>query len=167
MPFTLSHISAVLPFSRTRLNLTALIIGSMCPDTMLFVPTISEYSFSHSFLGLFVFCIPVSLILYCLFYLFIREPIASLLSIGPLKKNCKDKLFLPSHIGGVILAALIGSITHLVWDQFTHSYGLGLKLFPILSQYIIIFGGYHLYGYKILLSLSLKIRPEIEIEKEA
>ncbi|MEE2045837.1 DUF4184 family protein, partial [Nocardiopsis tropica] len=38
MPFTLSHVAAVLPLARTRLPPAALVVGSVVPDLPYYLP---------------------------------------------------------------------------------------------------------------------------------
>ncbi|WP_213947536.1 DUF4184 family protein [Luteibacter sp. dw_328] len=62
MPFTLSHVAAVLPFRR-RCSVdvfAALAIGSMTPDLHYFLPLLREHwpLPSHELISLPLFCLP-------------------------------------------------------------------------------------------------------------
>ena len=64
MPFTVSHIAAVLPGYRPLKRahvLTAAVIGSMVPDFGLLVPGFMARWQTHSLPGLFTFCLPIGL----------------------------------------------------------------------------------------------------------
>ena len=47
MPFTLSHVAAVVPLARTKLPTTALVIGCLIPDFPIFLP-VRLYDQTHS-----------------------------------------------------------------------------------------------------------------------
>src|ERR1019366_978517 len=75
MPFTVSHIAAVLPGYRplTRARIfTAAVIGSMVPDFGLLLPGAISRLQTHSLVALFTFCLPVGLMAYWLTLLLIR-----------------------------------------------------------------------------------------------
>ena len=139
MPFTPTHILAVVPiyFFIRKLPLTALAIGSMVPDIPFFYPIVS-YSLSHSAVGLIVFCLPVGLIMYFLF-----EGIGKffLIDISPLWIRSRLSTYREIkidygviHLFLLLIAIVLGSVTHVVWDAFTHENSWGVQLFPWLSQ---------------------------------
>src|SRR2546422_563636 len=75
MPFTLAHPAAVIPLRRVlgRASvLSALIIGSLSPDVIYFIPLGIGRATSHSLAGLFWFCIPVGFVGYLLFHALLR-----------------------------------------------------------------------------------------------
>src|SRR5215813_8309835 len=77
MPFTGSHPMAVLPFLRWNalgLDPTSLVIGSMAPDFEYFAHGEQAGSFSHTLLGVAVFCIPMTLFLGVLWDRVVRGP---------------------------------------------------------------------------------------------
>ena len=121
MPFTLSHVAAVVPFRRI-LPFSALVIGSMVPDLPYFVPRLVNNHFAHGTRGFFVFCLPAGLAALWVFHHFFKEPMVALL---PESHQRRLKLqpfhFLPWRTFALVCAALLlGSVTHIVWDQFTH-----------------------------------------------
>ena len=82
MPFTVTHVAAVLPFAwlcRWRLPLSALAIGSMVPDVAGFYPYLFEHPSTHSFQGVFTHCVPLGLIVFYLFHLVLKRPLVDLL----------------------------------------------------------------------------------------
>lgn len=67
MPLTFAHPAAVLPTSRSlgRFGvLSALVIGSMAPDFVYFVPLGIHGSESHSIRGLIWFCVPSGMLVF-------------------------------------------------------------------------------------------------------
>ena len=78
MPFTATHIAAVVPFAwlcRWRLPLSALAIGSMVPDVAGFYPNLFDYPTLHSFPGVFTHCIPLGLIGFFLYHWVLKQPL--------------------------------------------------------------------------------------------
>lgn len=121
MPFTLSHVAAVVPFRRV-LPFSALVVGSMVPDLPYFVPRLVNNHFAHGTRGFFIFCLPAGLIALWAFHRFFREPLSALLPISHQRRLALQPFhFFPWRTFVMVCAALLlGSVTHVVWDQFTH-----------------------------------------------
>src|SRR3954464_8651681 len=82
MPFTISHAAAVLPlerYTRHRIPLAALMIGSMAPDFGYFLPVSMSRASTHDLDGLFLFCWPVGLAMWLLFVHLLERPTIELL----------------------------------------------------------------------------------------
>lgn len=141
MPFTISHVAAVLPFSRP-LNrwrtLSAVVIGSMVPDFAFLLPWDISRVQSHSIAGLFGFCLPMGLLSYWVFE-YVVKPAAWEVLPEQAHRRSRD-LARPDPIGSprqwLIAAAgiLAGAVTHLVWDAFTHPGSRGERMFPALRN---------------------------------
>ncbi len=76
MPFTVSHVAAVLPayrpLSRARL-FSAAVIGSMAPDFGLLLPGFTYRWQTHSLMALWTFCLPMGMVgLYAMTLLLIK-----------------------------------------------------------------------------------------------
>ena len=85
MPFTLSHIAAVLPGYRplTRAHVfTAAVIGSMVPDFGWFVPGAISRLQTHSITALLTFSLPVGLMAYWVTLLLIRPAMLEVVPDG-------------------------------------------------------------------------------------
>jgi hypothetical protein len=150
MPFTISHVAVVLPFSRllTRWRvLSAAAIGAMAPDFGVFFPWRLGRTETHSVMSLLTFCVPVGLAAYWTFQGLIKtavlevmpegayarwRPFASAADIGSLRQWALAA-------GGV----LAGAVTHLVWDGFTHVGARGVRMFPVLDDPILEIGRRH------------------------
>lgn len=129
MPFTPSHPVAVLPFvhwcRQLHLDATCLVIGSMSPDFEYFVYGHLVGQLGHSFLGLFVWCLPMTLVVAALYHWLVKWPwllvaprwvTARSLAIGaPWPARWSGGL-----VVSCIASALIGALSHLAWDAFTH-----------------------------------------------
>jgi membrane-bound metal-dependent hydrolase YbcI (DUF457 family) len=120
MPFTVSHAAAVLPLHRyTKLPLTALMVGSMAPDFGYFYSYASR-PLTHSFTGLFIFALPVGLLVWLFYVAFLEKATITLLSDRWHTRFAHTDAITPSLIARASIAILLGAVTHLLWDSFTH-----------------------------------------------
>ena len=143
MPFTISHVAAVLPFHRSLRRqgyFSAAIIGSMVPDLgFLLLPLRLLRSDTHSAVSLFTFSLPLGLASYWLFQLMIKPAWCAVLPSG-WRTRLRDEHPV-ARIGnwrvwlGAAVAVLLGALTHLVWDAFTHEDGRGVRMLPFLDDY--------------------------------
>lgn len=149
MPFTFAHPAAVLPLKKfcPRLNLPALIVGSITPDLGYYMHNWMWSVSGHSFHGSLTFDVPAGLILLSVFYLSVRS-IARLLPY-PHREACSEvcpAIRLPS-ISALLIASLsilIGAWTHIIWDGFTHANGWCVREFAALTPTV-----FTIYGYNI------------------
>jgi len=155
MPFTVSHIAAVLPGYRplTRAHMfTAAVIGSMVPDFGLLVPGYVPRWQTHSLPGLVTFCLPVGLLVYWVTMLLFRPAILEVVPDGAyLRLRAGPEP--PSIVSArawlrAAVALLLGAITHLIWDAFTHENARGVRMFPLLTDYGPEMGGHSLHLWR-------------------
>jgi hypothetical protein len=136
MPNPIAHPAASIPFTKAGMVFSALIIGSIAPDFGYFIPLPTAY-FMYTAAGLFLFDVPVGLILLWLFHVLVKWPLLSLLPEGlqrRLFKAAQGFSFGPlRRFGLVLLSLLVGSLTHVVWDSFTHDYGWMVGHFAFFS----------------------------------
>jgi Domain of unknown function (DUF4184) len=160
MPFTISHTAVVLPFSRLLARwrlLSATVIGAMVPDFRIFFPGVPRVE-THSAASLVTFCLPVGLITYWVFERLIKTPVVQVLPEGPYARW--RPYAAEADIRSLrqwLLAAfgiLAGSVSHLVWDGFTHEGGRGVRLFPVLDDSIIDIGRRHVPGIYVMQDLG-------------
>jgi hypothetical protein len=156
MPFTISHTAVVLPFSRLLARwrvLSATVIGAMVPDFRIFFPGVPRVE-THNATALVTFCLPVGLITYWTFERLIKTPVVQVLPEGPYARwrpyaaeaDIRSlRQWLLAAIG-----ILAGSVSHLVWDGFTHEGGRGVRLFPVLDDSIIDIGRRHVPGVYVM-----------------
>ena len=157
MPLTFAHPAAIVPIYRRNktpnLNiLSALIIGSIVPDYVLFLTLPFSRDQSHSFLGMFWFCLPAGLISYFMFQKMLMLPVLNLLP--PRVEACilhsrAESKDVPTFLE-LCFYILLGVITHLVWDSFTHDNGFFVVKFPVLQTILFSIFDYDVYIYKIL-----------------
>ncbi|RYZ49511.1 MAG: DUF4184 family protein [Proteobacteria bacterium] len=142
LPFTLSHVAAVLPLKHKRLSLVAMIIGSTSPDFSYILELVGPSLEVHNALGIFYFCIPISVVLWWFYSKYLRKaweeifPWLSLTEkVGPL---------------WAAISAAIGAATHIVWDGFTHRTGFFVQRIDVLNEVAFSLGGRDLAWYKLL-----------------
>lgn len=161
MPFTISHVAAVLPFSRVLAKwrlLSATVIGSMVPDFGFLMPWRPDRIETHSAMALATFCLPVGLATFWIFQLLFKTPITEILPDSTYAR-WRDHAA-PADIRSAtqwLLAACgleAGAVSHLVWDAFTHEGARGVRMIPVLDDPIVEFAGHHLVGSRLLQDLS-------------
>ncbi|WP_027418341.1 DUF4184 family protein [Crocinitomix catalasitica] len=141
MPFTFSHPAIILPLSKlksTRLSATAMILGSMSPDFEYFIHMRMYQEHGHSLLGLFYFDLPMTIALCFIFHAFVRR---GLIAHSP--KIIREKYaefsdfnwiqHFKKHWFMIGYSAMIGIVSHVFWDAFTHSNGLFVEYIPFLQ----------------------------------
>jgi len=152
VPFTISHAAAVLPLqriTRSRIPLAAMMIGSMAPDFAFFVPTtLVTRDFTHDFAGLIQFCWPVGLLLWLLFVKVLERPTIEILP-SPWRERVPRSL--PVTPRAILLASIgiiVGGMTHIALDGFTHGGTPVGQLLPVLNAVAFEFHGrvIHVFG---------------------
>lgn len=158
MPFTLSHAAAIIPFHRKPFVLSALITGSLSPDLLYFIPFFHIQSDTHTFSGLFLFCLPASLFMLFTYHYVLKHPLVSLLpwqvQIRITRMVNEFRLFPVSQFFFVTLSILLGALTHIVWDSFTHATGQSVMIFSFLRQPVFSVAGESIVLYKLLQYIS-------------
>jgi hypothetical protein len=158
VPFTISHAAAALPlrrFGKFRLPLAAVMIGSMSPDYAYFMAGGFERVDTHSLPGLVTFCWPLSVVLWLAFVHFLEAPTTALLPeqwrtrFPPSAREISIRTLTLASI-----AALLGALTHLAWDSFTHPGTVMTNAIPLLRDVAIRFDGWHLRWFAVLQLLS-------------
>src|SRR5690349_24311549 len=92
VPFTLSHPAAAIPFSRSRLVLSALVIGSLAPDFQYFVKLAGQERNAHTFPGAVLITFPAAVVMLFVYHSVLKWPVISLLP-----QLCQDRLFIPAR----------------------------------------------------------------------
>lgn len=155
MPFTISHAAAAIPFRRTRLVISALIVGTMAPDFEYFMHGRLIGRLSHNLQGAFEFCLPASLIVLAAFHWILKRPVVALLPNSVQRRIVfRDFEFWPlSRFLLICASILIGTATHLVWDNFTHSGRWAVEHIAWFQQSTTFFG-HSMVNYKVAQNLS-------------
>jgi hypothetical protein len=137
MPITISHPALSIPLRRFGLVLSALILGSMMPDFEFFLRLTDGRLIAHTIAGIFVFCIPVGLISLFIFHKLIKFPLLSLLPHRHQSRflpiASEFKFFPVKRLLLIIISLVIGAVSHIFWDSFTHPDGWMVHHIPLLS----------------------------------
>lgn len=136
MPLTFAHPAAVLPFSRNSryLNFLAMVLGSMAPDFEYFLHGQPHAVIGHTFLGFFVYNLPLVAVVYCIYSAWVHRAL-----FAHLPGCLQDTYIKKPHAGKVmklivfVYSALLGMLTHVVWDAFTHSGGFMVRNIAFLN----------------------------------
>jgi hypothetical protein len=135
MPFTVSHAAAVLPlhrWSRQTLPLTALMVGSMAPDFGYFFSHQMSRELTHSFTGVLLFCLPVGLAVWLFYVAILEKATITLLSDRWHTRFAHTDAITLALIVRACIAIVLGAVTHLLWDAFTHRGTFVTEAFPAL-----------------------------------
>ena len=161
MPFTISHTAAVLPFARFlkgRALLSAALIGSMVPDFGIFLPWHPPRADTHGLVALVTFCLPVGLVAFWVFQYCIKPAAIAVLPDNHYRIAAAAANPAPIRdlrCWGIAAAGLLlGALTHLAWDAFTHEGARGIRMIPALDELSIAAGGHHLAGQRLLQDVS-------------
>lgn len=124
MPFTASHVAAILPLKKTRLVASALVFGAMAPDFEYFLYFTPHGKFGHTLLGLFLLTTPLGLAALWMFHRSVKRALITLLP-NSVQQRLGDSLgefrFGGLRRFGLIVASIVvGAATHIAWDSFTH-----------------------------------------------
>ena len=146
MPFTLAHPAIILPLAKSkRFSLTALIAGCIVPDFEFFFQMREVENIGHHWYGILLFDLPVA-ILFC--YIF-HNLLKNLLIIN-LPASYRNRFInltgfrWNEYVAGnkmkVFLSLMVGVLSHITWDAFTHNNGFFVLLVPVLQSNINIYG---------------------------
>jgi hypothetical protein len=145
MPFTVSHVAAVLPAYRalSRAHLfSAAVIGSMVPDFGMLLPGLNYRWQTHSLMALWTFCLPMGLAAYALTLLLVKPAVLEVAPDGAYARlqaaeqaHHSPAWDSPKALLYAALVILLAAVTHLVWDEFTHENARAVRMFPMLGAY--------------------------------
>ncbi|GAA2727602.1 DUF4184 family protein [Streptomyces nogalater] len=151
MPFTLSHAAAALPAvrrdgsGRGGLVPAVLVAGSCAPDLPYYAANVlpggMEFgSVTHAFAGVATVDVLLAWALAGL-WLLVREPLLALLPRGwqgrpaaLLRCGVPRARVRGVSVGRWYASAVLGALTHVVWDAFTHHDRWGTRLVPAVGR---------------------------------
>lgn len=148
MPFTPSHAIVALPFVRTPLVPAAIAIGAMTPDLPLFLRGVGlDYSFTHTVANV-VWTALLAFVLFLVWRVVLRPAVGELSPLWlarrlPVDWDDRGAVAAGRAVGvglgrpwyPVLLAVslVIGVLSHILWDAFTHEGRWGVELLPVLD----------------------------------
>jgi hypothetical protein len=143
MPFTPSHIAAVLPLRRigVALPLAALAAGSVTPDVPYFVPGVMALGqVTHHPLAVISLDVVIGLCLWAGW----RLGAGPLHELAPrsVRERWQPADWRSTPPWTVPMAVAVGAATHVAWDSFTHPHGFAAaRLAMLTAAYPSPFGG--------------------------
>lgn len=128
MPFTPSHAAAALLFTRTPLVPAAIVAGSVAPDLPYYVPLPVNRELTHQPLGIVTIDLAIALVAFLAWQLLLRAPVIDLSPLwlrSRMPQRPAGRWWAPGARAVPVVLVLgvslvVGSITHLAWDEFTH-----------------------------------------------
>lgn len=143
MPFTFSHPAIILPFLKNKkLSATGLIVGAMSPDLEYFFRMKMQGDIGHTFLGMFLVDIPLGILVALFFHELIKRPL-----IDNLPNFFKERAtvlyemnwlsYFMSNVYIVVFSLLLGIISHIFWDSFTHETGYFVQRISFLNSKLV------------------------------
>jgi Domain of unknown function (DUF4184) len=140
VPFTGSHPAAVLPFLRTPLPASALVLGSMAPDLPYYLPVPFPWA-THTAVAVVTVDLLLGGLAWALWHGVLAAPALAGAPV-PLRDRVAGAvpLGLVARLSSVrrvalLLAALaVGAATHVLWDEFTHPRRWGTAHIPALAE---------------------------------
>lgn len=160
MPWTFAHPAAVMPLRRlcpSHLSFAALAIGALTPDFGYYIGLFRFAKLAHTVGGSVLVCLPVGFAMLALFYL-TRKPIWYLLP-QPHRAALEPRVAspVPSRLRDLAIASgsiVLGALSHIVWDSFTHRTGWVVVRYPLLQEPVPTIGSTELAVYHVLQHLS-------------
>ena len=153
MPFTLAHTAAALPFRRLRLVPSAVVVGTIAPDCEYFLRFAPRGGYGHTIPGAFLLSLPLALLVLWMFQTIVKEPLVRLFPDA-----IQSRLASPTdrfRFGGtgrfllIVVSALIGIATHILWDSFTHDHMWPTRHWLLLRKtvHVPVLGGIPCYRF--------------------
>lgn len=148
MPFTFSHPAIILPLKylpKNWFSLTGLIIGSITPDFEYFIRMKVQSNYSHTLYGIFWFDLPLAILLSFLFHNIVRNTLFFnspdiLKSRVLLFTSFNWNTYFKENCIIVLISIIIGIVSHLFWDSFTHNHSYFTEHIFTLKKNISILG---------------------------
>ncbi len=116
-----------------------MVIGAMAPDFLYFILVTDANHYGHTLPGMFTFSLPAGLAVLWLFHRVLKRPLLALAPDHLARRITPDDLeysFGPlSRFAWIALSVMIGVLSHVLWDGFTHEQGLFVTVVPELKLY--------------------------------
>lgn len=158
MPFTLAHPAAAVPFARSKLVLSALVIGSLAPDIQYFVRLTGQDRDAHQYPGILLVTFPVAIVMLITFHALLKWPLISLmphrLQLRLVEPARRFRWWPLSRAALVFVSLAAGIVTHIAWDAFTHTDGWIVNIWPILRVPLFYVGHTGIPPFKIAQHMS-------------
>lgn len=140
VPFTASHVAAVLPVVRTPLVPSALVVGSVVPDQAVLFP-VPLYAGTHSLPGVFALNPAVGFAVLVTWHLLLTEPLYAMTPPAlrrrlpvPNPRALLTTARWPRRLLLSYASLVLGAATHVGWDEFTHPNRWGSQRIEWLAE---------------------------------
>jgi hypothetical protein len=152
VPFTPSHAAAVLPFLRTPLPASALVIGSMAPDLPFYLPLPVPWA-THTAVAVVTVDVLLGGLAWAVWHALLEPPA---LACAPpavrgrltgLRPGLRARIPTGAAVLWTLLALAVGAGTHVLWDEFTHPRRWGPAHLPVLAEQWGLLPGYRWLQY--------------------
>jgi len=156
MPLTFAHPAIVLPLNKLTsrwFSLTGLIVGSVVPDFEYFIRMRVYSIYSHTWLGLLSFDLPLGLLLTFVYHDIVRDKLIQNMPLPLYQRLSIFKQFnwdgyCKQHWFKVVISILVGAASHLFWDSFTHINGYFVAQYGMTKTTLVF--GHQLPIYKVI-----------------
>jgi len=130
-------------------------IGAMSPDFAFILPLGVARGSTHDLAGIFWFCLPVALAIWLLFVHVLEQPTIALLPAAWRERVPRsDARFSLKPLLLAALAIIVGAVTHIIWDAFTHGDTPVTDAIPALTAEVFEYHGRSVRVFFILQVLS-------------
>jgi hypothetical protein len=136
----------------------------MAPDIGYYFGCFALATKAHTLRGLVAICLPTGLALLALVRV-LHRPVAGLLPYAHrhalLSLPQVPKLTTPKAIWYATIGIIIGAITHIAWDSFTHRTGYFVLQWPVLRTPVFVFGSRTFRLFELLQHVSTALGVSI------
>jgi hypothetical protein len=139
LPFTPSHAAAVLPLVRSPLPASALVVGSMAPDLPYYLPW-TPGLVTHTTLAVVSTDLALGALVWAVWHAVLAAPALAVAPPGlrarlaGVPMGLRGRVSSAPSVALVALALVVGSATHVLWDEFTHARRWGAEHVPALAE---------------------------------
>jgi hypothetical protein len=139
VPFTPTHAAAVLPFLRSPLPASALVIGSITPDLPFYLPVGFPWR-THTALAVVTTDLVLGMAAWAAWHGLLAEPALAAAPAGLRGRvpgpapGLAARLASAPRVAWTLLALVVGAATHVVWDEFTHPRRWGPERVTALAE---------------------------------
>jgi len=134
VPFTLAHPAAVLLLRGTPFPVAAMVAGSMSPDVPMFLRLRGFYDLTHSPVGVLTVDLAMSFVAVTFWFALLRDPLVDICPAPVRERLAATARYDRRQWALVAPAAILGALTHITWDAFTHTGRWGVRWIDWLGQ---------------------------------
>jgi uncharacterized protein DUF4184 len=127
MPFTLSHPAVVLALRRTGLPVAGMVAGTMAPDVPMFLPGRVGYHLTHSLAGVVTADLLLGVVGVAVWVLLVRDALVDTAPAAVRERLDPVAPYSTRQWALLPVAVVLGAVTHVTWDLFTHPGRWGVR----------------------------------------